>query len=194
MNAVAAKALMSDLNAVIDLKASYFELFGVAEGYSLDRQAIQGRYIDLQRIVHPDRFAGLGERGQRLAVQYAAFVNEAYDTLLSPLKRALYLLEVAGHPVDVEKNTVMDVSFLMEQMSLREELGEVRESSDPEAAIEVVRERAETLMDGLQKNFVAAWEQGEQHLDQAAEFARKMHFAEKLIHEAEELEESLLDD
>lgn len=194
-NAVAAKASMSDLSLGIDLRASYFELFGVEVGYDVSANAIQGRYLDLQRVVHPDRFAGMGERGQRMAVQYAAFVNEAYDTLRSPLKRALYLLELSGYPVDIETNTVMDAGFLMEQMSLREDLGDVRDSSDPEEAIAEVVERAEGLMSSLQEGFVAAWQQEtESGYKDAADFARKMHFVEKLITEAEELEEQLLDD
>ena len=195
MNAVAAKALMSDLSMGIDLRASYFELFGVEVGYDVDASAIQGRYLDLQRIVHPDRFAGMGERGQRLAVQYAAFVNEAYDTLRSPLKRALYLLELSGFPVDIETNTVMDTGFLMEQMSLREDLGGVHDSSDPEEAIAEVVGQAEGLMGSLQEGFVSAWQkQSESSYKEAADFARKMHFVEKLIAEAEELEERLLGD
>ncbi|MCL6269026.1 Fe-S protein assembly co-chaperone HscB [Sansalvadorimonas sp. 2012CJ34-2] len=185
---------MSDIPAGIDLTASYFELFGMEAGYDINRDAIQDRYLDLQRIVHPDRFAGLGERGQRLAVQYAAFVNEAYQTLCSPLKRALYLLEHSGHPVDIEKNTVMDTGFLMQQLELREELGEVRESCDPESAIEAVLEHAEELMTSLQLGFVTCWKSGTaDDLEKAADFARKMHFAEKLISEAEELEEQLFD-
>ena len=182
------------IEAVLDLRSSYFELFGVTESYDCDRNAIQGRYLDLQRIVHPDRFVGLGERGQRLAVQYAAFVNEAYDTLCSPLKRALYLLELSDHPVNVEKNTVMDAGFLMEQMSLREDLGDVRDAADPEAAIEEVKERAEELLAGLQQGFVEAWQaKTPESLERAADFARKMHFADKLITEAEQLEEEILD-
>ncbi|WP_281646255.1 Fe-S protein assembly co-chaperone HscB [Parendozoicomonas sp. Alg238-R29] len=179
----------------VDLRASYFELFGIEAGYDVDLNAIQGRYLDLQRVVHPDRFAGMGERGQRMAVQCAAFVNEAYDTLRSPLKRALYLLEYSGHPVDIETNTVMDAGFLMEQMSLREDLGDVRESSDSEAAVAEVVERAEALMSNMQQGFVSAWqEQTEGGYKKAADFARKMHFVEKLISEAEQLEEELLDD
>ena len=185
---------MSDISVGIDLRASYFDLFGIEAGYDVDRAFIQSRYLDLQRVVHPDRFVGLGDRGQRMAVQYAAFVNEAFDTLCSPMKRALYLLELSGHPVDVEKNTVMDAAFLMEQMSLREELGDVRDSADPEAAVESVKERAEDLMVGLQQEFVKAFQQNiDEGMQQAADCARKMHFADKLIAEAEQLEEDILD-
>ena len=186
---------MSENPIGIDLKASYFELFSIQPGYDFDRDAVQDRYLELQRVVHPDRFTGLGERGQRLAVQYAAFVNEAYSTLLSPLKRALYLLEVSGHPVDIERNTIMDTSFLMEQMTLREELSDVRDSADPEAAIENLLEHAGNLMTELQQGFVSEWQKkNDESLGKAADLARKMHFIEKLIAEAEQLEESLLDD
>ncbi len=184
---------MSDIPIGINFHSSFFELFGIPLHYNVERSAIHGRYLELQRIVHPDRFAGLGERGQRLAVQYAAFVNEAFDTLCSPLKRALYLLEISGHPVDIEKNTVMDTAFLMEQMSLREDLAEVRGCSDPEAAIEAVRERAEALMGSLKEEFVSYWQQGESGFAKAADCARKMHFADRLLTEAEQLEEDIFD-
>ncbi len=194
MNAVAAKALMSDILIDIDIRSNYFELFGIPVGYDVHRGSIQGRYLDLQRVVHPDRFVGLGDRGQRMAVQYAAFVNEAFDTLCSPLKRALYLLEISGHPVDVERNTVMDTSFLMEQLSLREDLGEVRDSVDPETAVEAVKKRAEDLMAGLQDIFVTSFQAGtDAGFLCAADAVKKMHFAEKLVAEAEQLEEDIFD-
>lgn len=202
MNAAVAKALMSE-NMIgseyftgpeddgIDLHANYFELFARPVSYPVERSAIQPRYLELQRLVHPDRFAAHGEQGQRLAMQYATFVNEAFETLCSPLKSAEYLLELGGHPLDAERNTVMDTAFLMEQLSLREELSEVLNSTDPESAIEELRERAEALMTSLQTEFLDYWQA--QSFVQAQECVRKMYFAEKLLAEVEQLEEAIFD-
>ncbi|WP_435338056.1 hypothetical protein, partial [Acinetobacter sp. LH3_13] len=40
--------------------------------------------------MHPDRFADASEREQRLALEQSASLNEAYQTLKSPTKRARY--------------------------------------------------------------------------------------------------------
>ena len=186
---------MSDLPITgdIDLRSSYFDLFAIPVRYELERATIQGRYLELQRIVHPDRFADFGERGQRLAMQYAAFVNQAFDTLCSPLKRALYLLELSGHPVDLEKNTVVDGSFLMEQIALREQLSLVHDSTEPEAVAEALRTHAQQLMDRLQADFSRFWGSGEDSYTQAADCARKMHFVDRLLTEVEQTIEDIDD-
>ncbi len=182
-----------DSMAGIDLRSNYFELFAVPVGFDIQRASIQGRYLELQRMVHPDRFADQGERGQRLAVQSAAFVNEAYETLCNPVKRALYLLALANHPVDSDQRTVKDMDFLMEQMSLREALAEAPSSADPEQALEALQRRANTLMNDLQEQFVSGWHAGESGYEQAAGAVQKMQFVEKLLVEIEQAEEDFFD-
>jgi len=70
--------------------------------------------------VHPDRHAGAGEAGKRVAMQWSTRANEAYQTLKSPLKRAIYLLELRGREIGAENNTAMEPAFLMQQMEVRE--------------------------------------------------------------------------
>jgi molecular chaperone HscB len=47
-----------------------------------------------------------------------------YQRLKDPLKRAAYLCELAGVPVQSESNTAMPTAFLMQQMQWREALEE----------------------------------------------------------------------
>ncbi|WP_163768973.1 Fe-S protein assembly co-chaperone HscB, partial [Providencia stuartii] len=72
--------------------------------------------------VHPDRFASEGAAAQRVAMQWAMRVNEGYQRLKDPLKRAAYLCELRGAPVQAENNTAMPPAFLMQQMAWREAL------------------------------------------------------------------------
>ncbi len=90
-----------------------FALFGVPQRFAQDRAALDARWKELQREVHPDRFAAQGAAAQRVAMQWSVRVNEAYQRLKDPLRRAAYLCELRGAPIDAERNTAMPAQFLM---------------------------------------------------------------------------------
>ena len=104
------------------LDSDDFELFGLPRRHALDLAALDARWRELQAKVHPDRFATEGPGAQRVAMQWAVRVNEAYQRLKDPLKRAAYLCELGGEPVASETNTAMPAEFLMQQMQWREAL------------------------------------------------------------------------
>ncbi|NYG33419.1 Fe-S protein assembly co-chaperone HscB [Sphaerotilus montanus] len=103
-----------------------FDLFGLPMRFAQDRVALDARWKALQTEVHPDRFASEGGTAQRVAMQWAIRVNEAYQRLKDPLKRAAYLCELHGAPIGAENNTAMPGAFLMQQMEWREALDEAR--------------------------------------------------------------------
>jgi molecular chaperone HscB len=138
----------------INLQSSDFELFGLPERYAQDRAAIDTRWKELQREAHPDKFAAQGQAAQRVAMQWSVRINEAYQRLKDPLKRAAYLCELRGAPIQAENNTAMPAEFLMEQMAWREAL----DDAEGEAALDALDEklnrtrgevlrRIETLLD-----------------------------------------------
>ena len=104
------------------LDSTDFELFDLAPRFDLDRGALDTRWRALQGKVHPDRFAVEGAASQRIAMQWAVRINEAYQRLKDPLQRAAYLCEINGAPIDAELNTAMPTEFLMQQMQWRENL------------------------------------------------------------------------
>jgi molecular chaperone HscB len=106
----------------MNLQSNDFELFGVPVRFAQDRAALDTRWKDLQREAHPDKFAAQGAAAQRVAMQWSVRINEAYQRLKDPLKRAAYLCELHGAPVNAENNTAMPGSFLMQQMEWREAL------------------------------------------------------------------------
>jgi len=107
---------------VISLQANDFELFDVPVQFAQDRAQLDARWKALQREAHPDRFAAEGAAAQRVAMQWSVRINEAYQRLKDPLKRAAYLCELLGAPVQAENNTAMPAAFLMQQMEWRENL------------------------------------------------------------------------
>lgn len=110
----------------MNLGSDDFELFGFERRFALDRTALDERRRILQAQTHPDKFASEGAAAQRVALQWAVRVNEAYERLKDPLRRAAYLCELRGQPIDAETNTAMPSEFLMHQLELREALDEAR--------------------------------------------------------------------
>lgn len=106
------------------LDSDDFELFGVPRRFEQDRAALDARWRALQAEVHPDRFVGEGSAAQRVAMQWAVRVNEAYQRLKDPLRRGALLCELAGISIDAERNTAMPGPFLIQQMAWRESLDE----------------------------------------------------------------------
>ena len=111
---------------MISLQASDFELFGLPAAFELDRSQIDLQWKSLQREAHPDRFASEGAAAQRIAMQWSVRINEAYNRLKDPLKRAAYLCELNGAAVNSENNTNMPPAFLMQQMEWREALDDCK--------------------------------------------------------------------
>lgn len=110
-----------------------FTLLGLPRRQAVDRAALDTAWRRLQAEVHPDRFAAQGAAAQRVAMQWAVRVNEAYQRLKDPLARAAYLCELRGAAVDAERNTAMPTSFLMQQMQWREALEEAADLAAVEA-------------------------------------------------------------
>ncbi|MDP2818734.1 MAG: Fe-S protein assembly co-chaperone HscB [Polaromonas sp.] len=104
------------------LQSNDFELFDVPVQFVQDGVALDARWKELQREAHPDKFAAQGAAAQRLAMQWSVRINEAYQRLKNPLKRAIYLCELHDAPIEAESNTAMPADFLMQQMQWREAL------------------------------------------------------------------------
>jgi molecular chaperone HscB len=111
------------------LDSDDFELFGVPRRFAQQRSELDARWRALQAEVHPDRFVAEGAAAQRIAMQWAVRVNEAHQRLRDPLKRAAYLCELQGAPIEAENNTAMPAAFLMQQMAWREALDEAGDLS-----------------------------------------------------------------
>ena len=120
----------------MDLSQSYFALFELAQDFDINQADLTERYRELQKQLHPDRFAGASAQEQRLAVQYSGFVNEAYTTLHQPLRRALYMLSLAGMDQHAVSAMQVDGGFLMQQMELREKLESIPDLVDPDNVLE----------------------------------------------------------
>ncbi len=128
-----------------------FTLFGLPRRFALDRTQLDASWRALQTQVHPDRFASEGASAQRLAMQWAVRVNEAYQRLRDPLKRATLLCELAGAPIQAESNTAMPGSFLMQQMAWREALEEAQGVAQVQALDDEIAAQERRMFDDVRQ-------------------------------------------
>jgi len=177
---------------MFDFSKNYFDLFGLPVAFLIDTASLAERYRELQRVVHPDRYASASEQEQRLALQQATMVNEAFETLRDPLKRAVYLLQLNGVDTNQETATTRDGAFLMQQMELREALAELRDLDDPYPGLDRLMAQIGGLIKEQVAQLAVQFESGSpEQLEAARESVSKMQFLNKLHSEAEALEAEL---
>lgn len=168
----------------------HFALFGLQPDFRVDLAQLAARYRELARAVHPDRFADASEREQRLALEQSAQLNEAYQTLRSAPRRALYLLSLSGEALPLE-TTVQDPEFLLQQMHWREELEELQDSADLDG-VAAFKQRLKGAQNELDERFAECWNDPARR-EEAERLVRRMQFLDKLAHEVRILEERLDD-
>ena len=144
----------------MNLQSDDFELFGLDRQFAQERSAIDARWKELQREAHPDKFAAQGGAAQRVAMQWSVRINEAYQRLKDPMRRAGYLCELHGAPIRAEDNTSMPAAFLMQQMEWREALEEAQREVE-----------LDSLDDAVAQARRQALAQCEQLIDQQRDYA-----------------------
>lgn len=133
----------------LKLQQDDFELFGLPQRFAQERPEIDRRWKDLQREAHPDKFASQGAAAQRVALQWSVRINEAYQRLKDPLKRAAYLCELRGAPIEAHSNTAMPSAFLMEQMEWREALDEAGGEDELDELAQRVQARRREMLERI---------------------------------------------
>ena len=162
----------------MNLQSNDFELFGLPLQFAQERTAIDARWKELQREVHPDKFAAQGTAAQRVAMQWSVRINEAYQRLKQPLSRASYMCELHGAPIQAENNTAMPTAFLIQQMAWREALDEADTAQAMQEIAETVSKTACELLLKIEHALDT-----EHNYSAAAELVRSLMFVERFSSE-----------
>jgi molecular chaperone HscB len=122
--------------------SDYFTFFSLPRKLSLDGAALQKRFYELSRQLHPDRFAGRSAQDQQYALDATALLNDAYRVLRDPASRAEYLLKLEGFDIGEQRSKDVPPELLEEVFELNMMLEELRggdESTRPQLEQEQVR-------------------------------------------------------
>jgi molecular chaperone HscB len=141
-----------------------FAVLGAARKFSVDLEAAEAAFKRLSRQVHPDRFATADPRARKAALSRTVQLNEAWRTLKDPMRRAAYLLELAGYGLGGDdgrkqagaagatREVAAPPTLLMEILELREELADAQRAGDAgkvHAMAEAMRARRADTMAAL---------------------------------------------
>jgi molecular chaperone HscB len=107
-----------------------FDTLGIPPSFDLDLAALEKRYRELARVLHPDRYIGASAAERRMALGKAVEVNEAWRLLRDPIRRAEALLRRHGVRIEEGKEPKAAPEFLMEMLEQRESLSEAKASGD----------------------------------------------------------------
>ena len=77
-------------NTSLNYNINYFNLFDLDKKFDLNSAKLKKAYLDIQNIVHPDKFMQKGTKHQTIALEWATFANEAFNNLNNIAKRAIY--------------------------------------------------------------------------------------------------------
>ncbi|MAM80621.1 MAG: Fe-S protein assembly co-chaperone HscB, partial [Gammaproteobacteria bacterium] len=169
----------------MDFNQNYFEIFRLPVDFNIDISELSERHRELQKEVHPDRFASGTDQEKRLSMQWSALVNTAHETLRSPLLRGIYMLELRGLRLD--HNPQLPAELLMRQIQLREELEEFEESTSALDRLDGFKTRLNRKLEELGQLFALT-----EYDEAALELVYEMQFLTKLLVAADQLEEKLL--
>ncbi|KAH9308021.1 hypothetical protein KI387_035932, partial [Taxus chinensis] len=122
-------------------------------GYDVDTKDLEKKYKDWQKKLHPDLFQRKSEQEKEYSAQQSAEVIKAYNTLLKPLSRAEYMLQLQGIHVDKER-TVTDPELLMEIMEVRESV----EDADSDDALKSIQIKMQSKLEECQVSFATGYE------------------------------------
>ena len=165
---------------------NHFDLFGLTPAFSIEGEALERSYREIQSKVHPDRFAHAGDAERRASLQWTTRVNEAYRTLKDPVQRAKHILDLHGVDVAFETNTAMPPEFLVQQMELRESL----EQAKSPASLDEMRKRLRQEKAQLQNQIGEAIDSKKDY-NAAAGLVRKLQVLDRLDEEIDSAYEEI---
>ncbi len=162
-----------------NLNHNYFEILGLDQKLTQDKDAIDKQLAQMQASVHPDSCAQATSQEKRLMVQYSAMLNEAYMVLKDPLKRAAHILELNGIEMSQDSSVKIPQAFLVMQMDLRETLEEIK---DDKAKLKVFKSKTEKNYNLLMKDLTKLLDAPEEpHFEPARELVINLQFFQKLM-------------
>jgi len=130
---------------------NYFELFSLDVDFAIDLTSLEQAYQSKISVFHPDKFVTKSDKEKTIALQNTSLINTAYDTLKSPLLRATYLLELQEINAFDEKDTQMDMDFLISQIALREQLESLEADKDELALDDFIEQVSQKVTQNIEQ-------------------------------------------
>lgn len=111
--------------------SNYSKLLGFDGRPAIEQGALQKRYYELSRQLHPDRFQTASPAEQRASLQATALLNAAFTTLKNVESRGRWWLERSGESLGRNNNQV-PAALAAQVFEIQEKVAELSASSGDE--------------------------------------------------------------
>jgi molecular chaperone HscB len=150
-----------------------FTVFGLPKSMDLDDATIEKRYLRLSRECHPDLNRAKDTADCVAVLQRAAEINDAWQVLRDPWRRAKALIELQA-PTALERNKKLDPMFLADALELAEEVAFAQGTG-----ISALRERLTSTIAGDLQALRVAVAAGD--FERAARLFHQSHYHRKAL-------------
>ncbi len=127
-------------NALQSPPTDYFTFFSLPRHLSINIEALQAKFYDLSRKLHPDKYSRKSETERANSTAATAVLNDAWRTLKNPITRAEYLLAQSGLEIGEQRSKDVPPELLDEVFELNMALEELRHG-DQSAKVELATAR-----------------------------------------------------
>lgn len=169
---------------------NYFEIFSLQQSFDLDMDKLTVEYKKLQALSHPDKFSDADDASRLEALQLSSFINDAYDVLKSPVKRAAYLLTLNGIDPEEHNQNHLSEALLLQQMDWREQLHSATQEENLNT-IDQLKQDVSLENDNCIDEFRQKVNAGD--FSAAKPVYNKLQFIQKMLAEINRSEEKILD-
>lgn len=168
-----------------------FSLLGIEPSFSVDFPALEKRYRDIARAVHPDK---ADAASRREAAARSVDLNAALRTLKDPIKRAEALLGVLGVAIGDGREPQPSPALLMDVLEQREALAEAKAARDAAKVAKLadaMRSRETALLDALGAKFRDAIASGRAEAESLQRSVGELRYVRRFLDEADAIAEDL---
>ncbi len=155
------------MNTLELIHLNHFAKFNLPIKFELDLDDLENKYLNFQLEFHPDKL--ILEHTSENKIKNSIAINEAYQILQNPIKRAEYILKLNGLTIDGETKNSNDNSgqnlklirpnqhILEKILLLQEQIEDIKNQSqilalktELESAIKTILEKVSNLLETKQ--------------------------------------------
>ena len=122
----------------------YYRFFGFDKRLDLDIGALQKRFYELSKTLHPDRFTRRTEQEKQFSLEATAILNDGFRVLRDPVLRAEYILKEEGFEVGESRKSDVSEELLEEVFELNLALEDLK-SGDSSARAQLEEAQAKFM-------------------------------------------------
>ncbi|KAI9293943.1 Co-chaperone Hsc20 [Neoconidiobolus thromboides FSU 785] len=128
----------------IPSEVNYFKLLESPQKFNINLNDLKKKYYKIQNAYHPDKLISMDDKLKAIFENSSMVINQAYDNLKEPLKRAEYMLRLQGKELK-EEESIENQQILFNIMELNERLEDSQDKNETETIVLEVKEHLKDL-------------------------------------------------